>query len=93
VSVEAGIRRGYELFNERDWDRLARWFTEDFEAVDRVPPDERRANGPNALREITEANGDTAFADLEMEVLEVELATQRDWSSSAPGTRLGQRPG
>ena len=68
------MRRGYDLFNQRAWDRLARGFPEDFEAIDRVPPDELRLRGPNALRQITEANGDTAFTDLRMEPLEIRVA-------------------
>ena len=67
------IKRGYELFNRRDWDAIARALPDDFEAIDRVPPDERRERGPNALRAITTANGDAAFEDLRMEVVEVEL--------------------
>jgi hypothetical protein len=78
VNVEEGIRRGYELFNRREWDRLARGFPEDFEAIDRVPPDARHALGPGALREITEANGDNAFADLRMEATEVRVAVLDD---------------
>jgi hypothetical protein len=81
MNIDDSIRRGYELFNRREWDRIARAFPADFEAIDRVPPDERRAHGPNALREITEANGDTAFADLRMEVAEVEVA-------APPGERV-----
>ena len=78
MSIEEAVARGYELFNEREWDRIARGLPEDFEAVDHVPPDELRAHGPNALREITEANGDTAFADLRMEAAEVAVAGPED---------------
>jgi hypothetical protein len=67
------IKLGYELFNRRDWDAIARGLPDDFEAVDHVPPDERREHGPDALRAITTANGDAAFDNLRMEVVEVEL--------------------
>ena len=72
------IKRGFGHFNRRDWDAIARGLPEDFEAIDRAPVDVLRARGPYALKTITDANGDTAFADLRMEVLEaftVELRT------------------
>jgi hypothetical protein len=72
------IRLGFDRFNERDWEALQRGLPEDFEAIDRVPPDEFCARGPDAMRQITEANGDTAFADLRMEVLEVEVRDAGD---------------
>ena len=34
MNVEEGIRRGYELFNRREWDRLARGFSTEFVAID-----------------------------------------------------------
>jgi ketosteroid isomerase-like protein len=64
------IKRGFELFNRRDWDAIARGLPDDFEAVDRAPVDVLRARGPYALRTITDANGDTAFADLRMDVVD-----------------------
>ena len=64
------IRLGYEHFNRRDWDAVARGLPDDFEAVDHVPPDELRVRGPRALQSITEANGDAAFAGLTMKVIE-----------------------
>jgi SnoaL-like protein len=67
------IRRGFEFFNARDWDVLERGFSPEFQMVDRVPPDVRIANGPGALREITEAAGDFAFADLVMEPVEIQV--------------------
>jgi len=78
VSIEEAIRRGFELFNARDWDRLARGFSPEFEAIDHVPPDELRAHGPDALKQITDANGDAAFADLRMEAVEVRTARAGD---------------
>jgi hypothetical protein len=71
--VSERIRRGFTYFNDRDWEALERGFPADFQAIDRVPPDHRVARGPAALREITEANGDLAFADLAMEVVEIEV--------------------
>jgi hypothetical protein len=71
VDLERAIRRGFELFNERNWDVLARGFPDDFEATDHIPPDGLRTRGPYALREITEAAGDRAFADLRFEPLEI----------------------
>jgi ketosteroid isomerase-like protein len=67
------IRVGFDRFNRRDWGGVSRGLPDDFEAVDHVPPDELRARGPDALKQITDANGDTAFADLRMEVLEVSI--------------------
>ena len=78
MNFEEGIRRGFELFNRREWDRLARGFPDDFVAIDRVPPDELTVRGPDALRRITEANGDTAFAGLRMEAVEVRVADSGD---------------
>ena len=69
------IRLGYERFNRRDWDAIARGFPDEFEAVDRASVDERTAHGPRALELITKAHGDTAFADLRMDVVEVETIT------------------
>jgi ketosteroid isomerase-like protein len=73
VDLGDRIRLGFERFNERDWAGVTRGLPDDFEAVDHVPPDELRARGPGALKQITDANGDTAFADLRMEVLEVAI--------------------
>ena len=70
MDIGAGLRIGFEAFNRRDWVAVARGLPEDFEAIDRVPPDEVRVRGPDALRTITEANGDTAFAGLTMEIVE-----------------------
>lgn len=67
------MRIGFERFNRRDWEAIARALPDDFEAVDRVPPDELRVRGPDALRSITEANGDTAFAGLRMTVTEIRV--------------------
>src|SRR5215208_7285768 len=78
VDAVDAIKRGFGHFNRRDWDAIARGLPEDFEAIDRAPVDVLRARGPYALKTITDANGDTAFADLRMEVLEaftVELRT------------------
>jgi hypothetical protein len=38
VNLADRIRLGFERFNERDWESLARGLPEDFEAVDHVPP-------------------------------------------------------
>jgi ketosteroid isomerase-like protein len=73
VNLADRIRLGFDRFNERDWEALQRGLREDFEAIDRVPPDELHARGPDAMRQITEANGEVAFADLRMEVLEIEV--------------------
>jgi hypothetical protein len=69
VDLADRIRLGFERFNARDWDLVARGLPEDFEAVDHL--DERSARGPNALREITTANGDVAFASLQMHPAEI----------------------
>jgi hypothetical protein len=71
--VSERIRRGFAYFNDRDWEALQRGFPAEFYAIDRVPPDSRVTHGPAALREITEANGDFAFADLTMEAVEIEV--------------------
>jgi SnoaL-like domain len=73
VKLADRIRFGFERFNERDWDALARGLPEEFEAIDHVPPDVLRARGPGAMRQITEANGDLAFTDLRMKPVEVEV--------------------
>ena len=72
------IKRGFEHFNRRDWDTIARGLPDDFEAVDRAPVDALRARGSYALRTITDANGDTAFADLRMEVVEALTVEPRE---------------
>jgi hypothetical protein len=69
VDLGDRIRLGFDRFNARDWDLVARGLPEDFEAVDHL--DERSARGPNALKEITTANGDVAFASLHMEPVEI----------------------
>ena len=78
MSLEEAIRRGFELFNARDWDRLALALPADFEAIDRVPPDALVVRGAQALRQITEANGDTAFAGLRMDPVEIRTAPSDD---------------
>ncbi len=78
MNYEDAIRAGFELFNRREWDRLARGFPDDFVAIDRVPPDELTIRGPDALRQITEANGDTAFAGLRVEAVELRTAHSAD---------------
>jgi hypothetical protein len=72
MEIADRIRLGYERFNQRDWDAVAHGLPDDFVAVDRVPVDERTEHGPRALEMITKANGDTAFADLRMDVVDVE---------------------
>ena len=75
MEIADRVRSGYEIFNRRDWDAIARGLPEDFEAVDHVAVDERRARGPYALREITNAAGDSVFADMRMEVIEVDVVS------------------
>jgi hypothetical protein len=79
--VELGdrIRLGFERFNRRDWEAIARGLPEHFEAVDHL--DERHARGPRAFEEITTANGDLAFEDLRMEPSEIVALP-------APGDRV-----
>jgi ketosteroid isomerase-like protein len=95
VDLADRIRVGFERFNRRDWAGVSRGLPDDFEAVDHVPPDELRAHGPDALRQITDANGDTAFADLRMQVLEVSIvgedgdlvrAAVRVWAAGSGGS-------
>ena len=69
MEIPDRVRLGYERFNRRDWETIARGLPDHFEAVDHL--DERRAVGPNALKEVTTANGDTAFAQLLMEPMEI----------------------
>jgi hypothetical protein len=69
VNLADRIRLGFDRFNARDWDLIARGLPDRFEAVDHL--DERRARGPDAFRQITTANGDQAFADLRMEPSEI----------------------
>jgi hypothetical protein len=69
VNLADRIRLGFDRFNRRDWEAIARGLPEDFEAVDHL--DEQSARGPQAFREITTANGDLAFADLRMEPTEI----------------------
>jgi hypothetical protein len=69
MEISDRIRLGYERFNRRDWETIARGLPDHFEAIDHL--DERRAAGPNALKEVTTANGDTAFAELRMEPVEI----------------------
>jgi SnoaL-like domain len=69
VNVADRIRLGFDRFNRRDWEAIARGLPEHFEAVDHL--DEQSARGPHAFREITTANGDLAFADLQMEPTEI----------------------
>lgn len=76
MDIPDRIRRGYERFNERDWNAVARGLPDDFEAVDHVPLDEVTASGPRAVELITKATGDSAFADLTMDVAHVETATR-----------------
>jgi hypothetical protein len=71
--VSERIRRGFAYFNDRNWEALERGFPAEFQAIDRVPPDALVARGPSALREITETNGDFAFADLVMEAVEIQI--------------------
>ena len=78
MDIADRIRLGYERFNQRDWDAIARGLPDDFMAVDRVPLDERTAHGPRALEVITKANGDTAFAGLKMNVVDVETIARDD---------------
>lgn len=78
MDVVDAIKRGFEHFNRRDWDAIARGLPDDFEAVDRAPVDTLRARGPYALRTITNANGDTAFDDLRMEVVEAFTVEARE---------------
>ena len=83
MDIGDSIRLGYERFNRRDWDAIARGLPEDFEAIDWVPIDELRTHGPRALEEITKANGDTAFADLRMDVVDVVTVTRDDGAVQA----------
>jgi hypothetical protein len=78
MDIADRIRLGYERFNKREWDAVARGLPDDFEAVDHVPVDERQAHGPRALEVITKANGDSAFGDLTMEVLDVATVIRGD---------------
>ena len=78
MEIPDRIRRGFDLFNERDWDTVQRGLPADFLAIDHVPPDKREAHGPNAMREITEVNGDAAFADLRMEATDVKLVMKEE---------------
>jgi SnoaL-like domain len=73
MEIADRVRSGYAIFNRRDWDAIARGLPEDFEAIDHVAVDERHTRGPNALREITDAAGDSVFAGMKMEPLEVEV--------------------
>ncbi len=73
MNFEDAIRAGFELFNRRDWDRIAggclttsRWSTTFRPAA--------IAHGARVRCENTEAAGDDAFADLRMEALEVRAA-------------------
>ena len=75
VDIAERIRLGYERFNRRDWETIARGLPQHFEAIDHM--DEQRARGPNALMEITTANGDTAFAELRMEPVEIAVLPPR----------------
>lgn len=78
MNIADRVRSGYEIFNRRDWDAVARGLPDDFEAIDHVAVDERRARGPYALREITNAAGDSAFANLKMEALQIEVVSHED---------------
>ena len=69
--LEEWVRRGYAAFNRRDWEAIARGLPDDFEMLDHIPPESSRRRGPNAMREVTDANADTAFADLQYEPVEV----------------------
>jgi hypothetical protein len=69
VEIGDRIRLGFERFNRRDWDAVARGLPDEFEAIDHL--DARRAVGPRALQEITTANADTAFAYLSMDPVEI----------------------
>lgn len=106
MDIADRIRRGYERFNQRDWDAIASGLPDDFVAIDRVPIDARIERGPRALEAITTANGDAAFADLRMDVVDIETiardggvivalvriaATASGGSSGAPvGGEVGQ---
>jgi hypothetical protein len=76
MEIHERIRLGYERFNRRDWDAVARGLPETFEAVDHL--DARSARGPNALREITTANADTAFPAMTMEPVEILVMPDPD---------------
>jgi hypothetical protein len=75
VDLSDRIRLGYERFNRRDWETIARGLPDHFEAIDHL--DAHRAHGPDALRTITTANADTAFADMRMEPAEVVVLPPR----------------
>jgi hypothetical protein len=66
------LKLGFERFNRRDWEAIARGLPDHFEAIDHL--DEHRAVGPYALKEITTANADSAFASLRMEPAEILMA-------------------
>ena len=78
MEIPERIRRGFDLFNRRDWDAVERGLPADFVAVDHIPPDGREARGAGALREITQTGGDSAFADLEMEATDVKLVMKEE---------------
>lgn len=69
--LERQIRAAIDAFNRRDWDRIARGTSDEFEFHDHIPPDGRVGKGPYASRAVTETSGDSAFADLVMEVAEI----------------------
>ena len=75
MEIEERIRLGYERFNRRDWDSIARGLPETFEVIDHL--DEQRGTGPNAFREVTTANGDLAFEDLRMEPVEIKVLPEQ----------------
>jgi hypothetical protein len=97
MDIADRVRWGFEIFNRRDWDAVARGLPEDFEAIDHVAVDERHAHGPYALREITNSAGDSALADLRMEATEVEVVSREGGevqavtrvAASASGGRSG----
>jgi hypothetical protein len=72
ADYEAWMKAGFAAFNRRDWDAIARGLPDDFEFHDKVPPDALVMRGPYAMRDVTEANGDLAFAGLVMEVAALE---------------------
>ena len=75
MEISDRIKLGYERFNRRDWETIARGLPEHFEAIDHL--DEHRERGPDALMKITTANADTAFADMRMEPLEILIMPPR----------------
>ena len=78
TDLERWIEAGFAAFNRRDWDTIADGLPQHFEFHDNVPPDAIVERGPYAMKAITDANGDMAFAGLQMNPIEIELLASAD---------------